>query len=371
MSLDSHQVDLRVSIDTNYLFTFRNASEAIVTSPAAFKGDSFYLELPVYGTYLTGIKDDSKAFHGHWTNTQKSADYQIPFTAQHISSAVSDLSPIATTTKYEVSFSPNSEHYYPSLAIINSHSDGTATGTFLTETGDYRYLEGFITDDYVNLDCFDGSHLFYFEGHIQQDSIVDGLFRSGTHWTEPWNARINENYALTDPYHLTQVIDNSPIELNLVNTSGDFETLTTDYFKNHVTIVQILGTWCPNCLDESIFYKELHEKYSSQGLQIVPVAFEKSDDYQTSALTLKRYLRQLELPYDGYVGGKASKKTASEAFPMLSEIISFPTSLIIDKEGNIHTVHTGFYGPGTGQYYDQYVNNTESLIEELLMQADS
>ena len=50
---------------------------------------------------------------------------------------------------------------------------------------------------------------------------------------------------------------------------------------------------------------------------------------------------------------------------MLNEVISFPTSIFIDKSGNVRRVHTGFNGPGTGTYYNEYIEKTNSLIEHL------
>ena len=63
----------------------------------------------------------------------------------------------------------------------NSTPDGRVTGTFLTETGDYRYLEGVVDGDSLKLSCFDGSHAFLFHAALDQDSFR-GRFWSGTHW---------------------------------------------------------------------------------------------------------------------------------------------------------------------------------------------
>ena len=67
-----------------------------------------------------------------------------------------------------------------------------------------------------------------------------------------------------------------------------------------------------------------------------------------------------------YLGGTASKKEASKKFSMLNEISSFPTTLFVNSKGEIIHIHTGFYGPGTGDYYDQYKKRNEGLIESIL-----
>jgi hypothetical protein len=50
------------------------------------------------------------------------------------------------------------------LAVgVFDQQGSTITGTFLTPTGDYRYLAGNVVGDSLFLSCFDGSHLFLFK----------------------------------------------------------------------------------------------------------------------------------------------------------------------------------------------------------------
>jgi len=51
---------------------------------------------------------------------------------------------------------------------------------------------------------------------------------------------------------------------------------------------------------------------------------------------------------------------------MLNHIMSYPTSIFLDKKGEIRKIRTGFYGPGTGKYYTEYTQNTNDFIQELL-----
>jgi hypothetical protein len=46
--------------------------------------------------------------------------------------------------------------------------------------------------------------------------------------------------------------------------------------------------------------------------------------------------------------------------------MSFPTSVIVGKNGKIEYVHTGFSGPATGDTYVQYVKEMNALMERLL-----
>ena len=51
---------------------------------------------------------------------------------------------------------------------------------------------------------------------------------------------------------------------------------------------------------------------------------------------------------------------------MLENIISYPTTIIIDKAGKVNSIHTGFNGPATGQAFEDYKNEFKSEIKGLL-----
>jgi hypothetical protein len=46
--------------------------------------------------------------------------------------------------------------------------------------------------------------------------------------------------------------------------------------------------------------------------------------------------------------------------------MSFPTAIYLNKNDEVEKIYTGFYGPGTGQYYIDYTKETEKFITELL-----
>ncbi len=78
---------------------------------------------------------------------------------------------------------------------------------------------------------------------------------------------------------------------------------------------------------------------------------------------LRRFKKKAAIPYSMYLAGNASKKEASQIFSMLNGISSFPTTLFVNQKGEIIHIHTGFYGPGTGIYYEIYKKEAESLIQ--------
>ena len=49
----------------------------------------------------------------------------------------------------------------------------------------------------------------------------------------------------------------------------------------------------------------------------------------------------------------------------IDEIKSFPTTIVLDGQHKIKKVHTGFYGPGTGSYYQKFTEEFYMLLDKI------
>ncbi|MDA7502117.1 TlpA family protein disulfide reductase, partial [Chitinophagales bacterium] len=235
----------------------------------------------------------------------------------------------------------------------------------VTETGDYRFLNGNIIGERFHLSTFDGSHAFLFEGEIKGDELT-GKFFSGTHWVEPFEGKRDANASIGDPYKLTYLKEGAAdFDWSFADAlTGDIRSFKE--YEGKPMLLQIFGSWCPNCMDESVLYSDLYDRYKSEGFEIVAVAFERSEELDDKTTNLlKKYKEHFGIDYPILFGGKASKKVAAEKFPMLNHVMSFPTSIVTDKNGNVRKIHTGFNGPATEGYSD-FVNELESFIQELI-----
>lgn len=134
-------------------------------------------------------------------------------------------------------------------------------------------------------------------------------------------------------------------------------------------MVQAMGTWCPNCMDETTLYTQIYQQYKDKGLEMVALAFEAADSLPQAKPALQRYQKHFNLPYPILFAGKASKKNALQALPVLDSFTSFPTTIFIDRKGNIRKIHTGFSGPATGKDYEQFIANLKNFLDTLLSES--
>jgi len=352
------------------LISIINAEETIVLDRLTIQNDSIHARFPYFNSELVFVSN-KKHLSGYFVNYNKGDDYKIPFNAKKKrSSRFSFIKKKAKSKnlkgKWEVYFEPNTENTYPALGVFTQEENkNIIAGTFLTETGDYRFLAGNVTNDSLYLSCFDGSHAFLFKAKINGDSL-QGRFFSGNHWESKWLATRNDNFKLKSPEELTYLKKKAVVEFKLPQLNGDTLSFPNDFFKNKVVIIQIMGTWCPNCLDESIYYKDLYNRYHSKGLEIISVCYEAGKSFDDYIMNVARLKNKLNLDFTFLIGGSASKGLASKHFNMLNNVISFPTSIYIGRDGEVKRIHTGFNGPGTGDYYLDYKQSTNALIESLL-----
>ena len=83
---------------------------------------------------------------------------------------------------------------------------------------------------------------------------------------------------------------------------------------------------------------------------------------------IKNMIDKFNIPYPILLAqyGGTDKEKFLKKIPMLENIISYPTTIIIDKSGKVNSIHTGFNGPATGQAYLDYKENFKTEIKGLL-----
>ena len=264
------------------------------------------------------------------------------------------------TGRWDVYFKDGDEH---AIGLFNQ--DGNiVTGTFLTETGDYRYLAGNVDENNaLYLSSFDGTHAYQFVGNLDKNEHITGVFYSGQSYQTNWQGKRNESAALRDPDSLSQLINTNPFSFDATAINGKKYHFNPQ--KNKGTIIQIMGSWCPNCIDETNYFKEIYSHYNALGFEFIAVAFELGKDKKEQLTRLKGFVKRCKVQYTVLLGGKKSAEDALMVFSSLNKIMSFPTTIIIDKKGVVRRIHTGFSGPGTGIEFLNYKTDTEKLLNEI------
>lgn len=350
----------------------KNAEEKIVVDEITIKGDSVNFKMPVFDTeFRTKLVNGN--LQGVWINHYRKEKNSIPFKAEFNKSNRFAFTPGKQNPyfegRWETTFSPGKPDSSKAIGVFN-HIEQTdyIHGTFLTETGDYRFLEGMKVVNKLYLSCFDGSHAFLFIAEYNNDKL-QGTFYSGSHWKENWTAVKNDKFKLREADEITTIKNtNEKLTFSFPNLEGKTITLADKKFENKPVIIQIMGSWCPNCMDESAYLSGVYKEYQKEGLEIIALAYEKTSDYEVSKKQVTRLKNKFDIRYEILITSLTGKEKASESMAALNKIIAFPTTIYLNKQHDIVKIHTGFSGPATGNDYLAFKQKTEALINQLIKQ---
>ncbi len=240
------------------------------------------------------------------------------------------------------------------------------TGSILETSGDYRFFEGEVTGKKFFLSAFGGSSPYLIKGEFSNDSIFSGEFVT-LRQTSKLEGKRNPKASLPDPYTVTHLKEGySKIEFSFPNLEGKKVSLSDSQYQGKVVVVTILGSWCPNCLDENAFLSAWYKENHQRGVEIIGLGFERKDDFESAKISLTTLKNRLGIPYEILFAGKSGTESASKALPALNGISAFPTTIFIDKRGNVRKVHTGFSGPATGKFHEEFKREFNELISQLI-----
>jgi Peroxiredoxin len=246
-------------------------------------------------------------------------------------------------------------------------ANGKVTGSFLTPTGDYRLFEGIVdANNVLWLSCFDGGFIRLFTANIvNEDTMEHAKMYSGFNSVSEGAAIRKSDAELPDAYAVTGLKKGyTTLGFSFPNLKGEAVSLRDARFKDKVVIVQISGSWCPNCLDESRFLMEMQEKYSPN-VEMLCVAFERVAEYEAAKKEAMNLVTTAGITYEVLLTGHTTSGVR-DALPELENFASFPTTIIIDKKGKVRHIHSGFSGPGTGVHYRNFVKEFQELMEKLI-----
>ncbi len=132
----------------------------------------------------------------------------------------------------------------------------------------------------------------------------------------------NNDIEIQDKEPLTE--ESLSLELKGYNTPD----LNLKDTKGKVVFLHFWGTWCPDCVLEMPTVQEFYNSHKDE-IQFVLVDMERNQDYSR----LEKFIKEKEYTVPMY--------EATSLFSTQFKIDQWPTTFIIDKEGNIVSKHQG------------------------------
>lgn len=330
--------------------------------------DSVRFSFEHYDSHIDAEVAENGDLYGTWHRRYEQGDrIELPFhaeagTLQRYEPTDPESTPFEG--EWDAEFD-SGESTYGARGVFSPSEDGTLHGTFLTETGDYRFLEGVYTDSTFVMSNFDGSFAFLFKGELQNGEQLEGDFWSRATFHASFVAEPAEGEHDRDPLVVSEPAQEQ-IEFEFPDTEGNTVSQEDDRYAGKPMVVYIFGSWCPNCSDQTRLMKELYQEYENTDLEVVGLAFEYTGDFDRDAEMVRNYRERFDIPWQLLVAGSSDKEDAASHLPFLDQVIAYPTTVFVHPDHSIEAVHVGFSGPGTGSYYFQEINRFNEQIDAIL-----
>ncbi len=342
-----------------------NGAEKIALKTTFYSADSIVLDFPVYQTRLLATTG-ADVWTGYFEKLDSPEEYRVPFVGSFgFADRLPNTEPAccALPAKYKVAFMEG-EKTTPAIGEFTLKGN-IVNGSFLTQSGDYRFLEGKLNGHNLTLFGFDGGYLQVFKAELKNDTLR-GVYYSGLTGFSTWMGAPNDTFALPNPDVVSELNpDVDSISFSYPGIDGQPVSYNPSAYKSKVVVLQITGSWCPNCKDQARFLQQLKTEFGSQQLEILGIAFERMGTLEASIAAAKKSKSDLKTDYRVGVAKYNRDQIAEEVFPFITKIRSYPTLIIIDKKGVVRKIYTGFAGPGTTQYSD-VTNGLTQFINTLL-----
>jgi len=242
--------------------------------------------------------------------------------------------------------------------------DGQSYGTFIAPPGDYGLLLGRPL-----------GNGFQFSRFTVWQAITIVVEKQAETWSGKFYGAANAKpipfvlKANTEPGAGKQTTMKDPTAefgFSGVTLSGETVRHTDDRFKGKAVIVDIMGTWCHNCLDEAPVLQKLYERYGKDGLEVVGLSFEVSDDPALAKKNLQLFKDRFGLTYTLLFSGSLDDANVDKQIKsQIDNFFAYPTAIFIDKNHKVRTIHSGFKGPATGDEFQKQIREFDELAQQL------
>jgi len=321
------------------------------------------------------LAKDGKSMNGKWSK-QTGTPNEMPFSAikgdlerfpkdkyppPTVKSIVDDIS---GTWKWRFEGDE-----YDSVGMFKQEGE-KVTGTVRAIDGDFRWLEGVYRNGLLLLSSFNGSWVFLFKAEMDENGIFRGFWARGPREPIKWQALKDETATLPDTFNLTELSNKERLIRFQYPLAEDPQRLISPSdpeFSGKPLLVALTMTGCPNSHQNAELLSQLYKDYHEKGLNMLSVQFELIKDVARIQSRIKIFKQKYDLPFPVLFSFAMSKEEVAKEIPDLERFLAWPTVVFIGPDGKVDSIHTGFDGPATGEYYLKMVQGYRERIERLLL----
>lgn len=355
-----------------------NGDNRLTADDIRIRNDSVFIRLPFFDSRFSAAFVNDREIRGSWIKRLADRDQVMPFIAvnhgqKRYRFEVDHDRPTADMTgRWATGFVDGTTGNTTKAIGVFTQKGTRLTGSFLTRSGGSRFLEGVVDGDSLRLSGFDGGYAVSFTAKINSDRQISGgkYFSETSPFPRTWEAVKDPDATIPEDPSLSGLRPgvSRRLDFTFKDLDGHPVSFNDLQFANKIMVIQILGSWCPNCMDETQFLNEVYDKYKSRGVGVLGLAYERTADFARSQQSVGNFVKRLNVTYPVLITPVAlnDPDLALKTLPQLEKIAAFPTTVFTNRNGEIQKIHPGFNNPGSGEDYEKQKQQFFEIIERLL-----
>lgn len=338
-----------------------NGKETIPLKDIVYRKKEISIPISNYEISLELSVDDANSVSGYLVRHNKNPKVKTPVIGmaggKERYPGPKDKALIDLSGKWQLELLETDGKKDPAVGIFKQEGN-YFTGSILTMTGDYRYLEGFVSGENFEAASFDGVYNYVFRGSVKKgtlDALISSASITGIKGVKDPKATLPSAYSQT-----------KLPKLKFMFPDLNGKHINLEAFKNKAVIVTFFGSWCPNCLDETQYLIPWYKENRKRGVEIVALAFERSLSPDEATRQLIKTQKKLGIPFTILQAGSTSEDKPKDKIEGLENFISFPTTVFLNRKHEVVKVHAGFSGPSTGEFFNEWKKEFNATVDELV-----
>jgi len=340
--------------------TLINGKERLDLEPIQVSKGKWIVALQTYENYLEFTELSPNRIHGFFVKPNRKPEERIPLEGRPGTFRRFDRSTksatISLSGQWAMELTDAAGKKTQAIALFDQ-SGNSLQASIMTPTGDYRYIDGYVSENEFETGAFDGVYNFVFRGKLDGKTLKGELASKSI---STFTAVRDGRAKLPDPMKQTQV---ESINFSFLDLNG--KTVSLGDFAGKPVVIQIFGSWCPNCIDELGFLAPWYERNKSRGVEVIALSFERALSQEEAFKHLKMVAKKRKIPYPVLLAGATADDSPATKLPGIKNFMSFPTTIFLNRKHQVHKVHAGFNGPGTGLHYNEFQKMFEQSILEI------
>jgi thiol-disulfide isomerase/thioredoxin len=357
------RLDLRESGAAVRAHFFDGERATTPSSEGTFANGKLHLSFPSYGAVI-----DATVIDGHLEGVYATPTRSIAIHAARNVPTAAPTGPVPAIGG-EWIIPIRSDKGENAWRLIVKQTGGGAEAAILRVDGDTGTLSGRYEHGVFRLSHFAGERPALLEIAALPDHSLKLVLHDGSGAHEliavKQDVAVRQGVAPTDPTRQTTVRNSAePFRFAFRDLSGKEVTNADARFRHKVVVVDVMGSWCPNCHDEAPYLQALYAKHHKDGLEVVALDFEQRPDQVADPSRLRAFIARYGLTYTVLLAGET--KDVNAKLPQAVQLNAWPTTFFIGRDGLVKATHVGFTSPGSGPRDVETRREVERQVEALL-----